>query len=220
MSFRIQDCLAKATGRAKSDVANKLISMLLHEASRKICNHYGLSVGDSRYGKTVYETFANTCCYCEQILESDRAVVEHPEGMNRFRAGLHIPGNVLISCKKCNNEKRRDDQKSTLTLATTGWESFLLHDSLRCSSDCKSCLYWSTKFPNLSARVNHLRNAAQRISDFQIGYGAFVNAGQELKPVILARLNSLYRECQDFATTKILHSTESIFEKFDWGANS
>jgi hypothetical protein len=105
MSFCIQGCLAKATGRAKSDVANKLISMLLHETSRRICSYYGLSVGDPRYGESVFADFGNTCCYCDQILENDRTVVEHPEGMNRFRAGLHIPGNALIACKKCNNEK-------------------------------------------------------------------------------------------------------------------
>lgn len=220
MSFRIQDCLAKATGRAKSDVANKLISMLLHDASRKICNHYGVSVGDARYGESVHATFSNACCYCAQILESDRAVVEHPEGMNRFRAGLHIPGNALISCKKCNNEKRRDDQKQLLTLASTGWESFLSHNSQRCPPDCKSCLYWSNKVPNLRKRADYLRHAAHKIADFQLGYSDFVKAGQELRPAILSRLSSLYRECQDFATTKILDSTESIFEKFDWGTSS
>ena len=96
MSFRIQDCLAKATGRAKSDVANKLISMLLHETSRRICSYYGLSVGDPRYGESVFAAFGNTCCYCDQILENDRTVVEHPEGMNRFRAGLHIPEMHLL----------------------------------------------------------------------------------------------------------------------------
>jgi len=219
MSVRIQDSLAKATGRAKSDVANKLISMLLHEASRKICNHFGISVGDACYGESVHTTFANACCYCAQTLESDRAVVEHPEGMNRFRAGLHIPGNALISCKKCNNEKRRDDQKPSLTLASTGWESFLSHDSQRCPPDCKSCLYWSNKIPDTPERVDHLGKAMRRIADFQLGYSEFAKAGLELKPALLARLNSLYRECQDFATTRITASTESIFEKFDWGAS-
>ena len=216
MSFRIQDCLAKATGRAKSDVANKLISMLLHESSRKICSYYGFSVGDARYGDSVFATFGNACCYCDQILENDRTVVEHPEGMNRFRAGLHIPGNVLIACKKCNNEKRRDDQIATLTLGATGWESFLAHNSQKCPPSCKSCIYWSNKIPDSAARVQHLKQVTQRINDFQLGYKDFVNSAHKLKPALLARLNLLYRECQNFASSKIVTSTDSIFNKFDW----
>ena len=220
MSFCIQGCLAKATGRAKSDVANKLISMLLHETSRRICSYYGLSVGDPRYGESVFAAFGNTCCYCDQILENDRTVVEHPEGMNRFRAGLHIPGNALIACKKCNNEKRHDDQMVTLTLASTGWESFLSHDSRKCPPNCKSCLYWANKYPDFSVRSQYLKQAARRIRDFQLGYGDFFNSSQQLKPVLLARLNLLYRECQSFASTKIVASTESIFDKFDWPSKS
>lgn len=211
MSFQIQDCLAKATGRAKSDVANKLISMLLHEASRKVSNHFGLSVGDSRYGQSVFATFGNKCCYCSQLLESDRVVVEHPEGMNRFRAGLHIPGNALLACKKCNNEKRRDDQKQALTLASTGWESFLAHDFSRCQSNCKSCFYWASKFPDSIARQDHLRKASKRISIFQQNHPEFQKASTLLKPILLAKLQGLYRECQQFATDKISSAADELF---------
>ena len=45
--------LRKATSRAKSDVANKLISMLLHEISRRVVGAVGLSVTDAIYAATV-----------------------------------------------------------------------------------------------------------------------------------------------------------------------
>jgi hypothetical protein len=61
--------------------------------------------------------------------------------MNRFRVGLHVPGNVAVACRRCNSEKRRDDQKVALILATTGWESFLAHDGTRCAAVCKTCSY-------------------------------------------------------------------------------
>ena len=54
--------------------------------------------------------------------------------MNRYRAGLHCPGNVLVACKMCNSEKRRDDSLRVLSLATSGWESFLSHDGTRCAA--------------------------------------------------------------------------------------
>src|SRR4051812_21277901 len=98
MSFDTSAYLRRATGRAKSDVANKLISMLLHEVSRKLCSKMELSVNDPRYAKAVCEAFGSNCCYCGRTLESDRASVEHLDGMNRFRIGLHIPGNVIVAC--------------------------------------------------------------------------------------------------------------------------
>lgn len=138
LEFRTSSYLRKATLRAKSDVANKLVSMCLHEISRKISVSIGLSVIAPEYLSAVDSQFGIYCCYCARPLESDRVAIEHPDGMNRFRAGLHIPGNVIISCKKCNNEKRRDDQANILTLANSGWESFLSHDATRCNCDCKT----------------------------------------------------------------------------------
>jgi hypothetical protein len=111
--------LRRATGRAKSDVANKLVSMFLHDISRKLCANLGLSVTDIRYVGDVANTFGPKCCYCERLLENDRAAVEHLDGMNRFRMGLHIPGNVVVACTRCNREKRRDDSTPQLKLAQT-----------------------------------------------------------------------------------------------------
>jgi hypothetical protein len=139
MSFQTAAYLRKATGRAKSDVANKLVSMFLHEVSRKVTAKIGFNVADEKYVHAVETEFGGHCCYCGRLLESDRAAVEHPDGMNRFRAGLHIPGNVIVSCKKCNNEKRRDDQLHELTLALKQasrgrqrgqWDNFLNLDTL------------------------------------------------------------------------------------------
>ena len=48
MSFNVAAALRKSTGRAKSDVANKLVSMFLHEVSRKACAAGGMNVSDPR----------------------------------------------------------------------------------------------------------------------------------------------------------------------------
>ena len=113
--------LRSATRRAKSDVANKMVSMFLHELSRKICREWGLRVDGEEYGKLVRLRLGNCCPYCLRTLQDTTSVIEHLDGMNRYRTGLHIPGNVLVSCRKCNSEKRRDDGRKTLVLAECGW---------------------------------------------------------------------------------------------------
>lgn len=126
MSFDVAKALRKSTGRAKSDVANKLVSMFLHEVSRKACTAGGMNVSDSRYSNSVVAAFGWNCLYCEkQLTASVVPVVEHLNGMNRMSVGLHVPGNVAMACKTCNNQKRNDDQK--LTLAENGWSNIKRH---------------------------------------------------------------------------------------------
>src|ERR1035437_7826178 len=111
MSFPASAYLRTATSRTKSDVANKLVSMFLHDLSRKICASLKLSITDAQYAEAVEAAFGSNCGYCYRPLEKDRTSVEHLEGMNRFRLGLHITGNVILACK-------RGKEKS---VATTNW---------------------------------------------------------------------------------------------------
>ena len=87
--------LLKGNANAKSDVANKLISMFLHELSRSISKACFVKVKSKEYVLMVRESFNNRCPYCSRILTWDNSIVEHLDGMNRRRAGLHVPGNVL-----------------------------------------------------------------------------------------------------------------------------
>jgi hypothetical protein len=219
MSFPTAAYLKKATSRAKSDVANKLVSMFLHDLSRKISASLGLSVTDATYGEAVAAAFGGDCCYCHLPLERDRASVEHLEGMNRFRLGLHIPGNVLVACKRCNGEKRRDDQLNQLTLAVSGWESFLSQDSTRCGTACKTCAYWRTVWPNSTQRTENARNARQGIATFRARYPQSLawsqRAGTFLRPI----LDALYRDCQEFAKVQIRKSVDQAFSNLSQDVN-
>lgn len=210
MTFDASAYLRRATGRAKSDVANKLVSMFLHEVSRKITSEFDLSVSDARYANAVAAKFGGNCCYCENTLESDRVAVEHPDGMNRFRAGLHIPGNVLLACKKCNNEKRRDDQIHHLTLASSGWESFLSHDSTKCDELCKTCAYWKSIWPDDSVRLKKLQHARLQIAEFRSDYAQFISASSGASPILRQQLELIYRDCQSFATSRISQAAEQV----------
>lgn len=213
MSFQTAAYLRKATLRAKSDVANKLVSMFLHDVSRKISTSLEVNVTDLQYTDAVVAKFGVGCCYCGKHLEDDRVAVEHLDGMNRFRAGLHIPGNVILSCKKCNNEKRRDDQLRKLKLAKSGWKSFLSHDSTKCVYGCKTCAYWKSVWPNDIQRVNNLKAARQRITEFRAEYKQAIQLSQIAQPSLHEELEMIYRECQTFAANRIRDAVGNVMSK-------
>ncbi len=210
MSFDVAVAFRKSTGRAKSDVANKLVSMFLHEVSRKACVAGGMTVSDPRYAESVVNAFGQQCFYCGKELESDRATVEHLDGMNRFRVGLHVPGNVAMACKRCNNEKRRDDQNPNLYLAENGWESFLSHDGIRCVPSCKTCVYWVSILPDKETRRTSLGVARERVRRFQEPYDRFVHWSANARDSIRQKIEVLYRDCQNFATAEIGKLTAGV----------
>ncbi len=145
MTGKPSDALRRAGGRAKSDVANKLVSMCLHLVSREVCEAGGLRVESPQYRDSVVAAFGEVCGYCERDLALTPVAVEHLDAMNRYRRGLHVPGNVFLSCKECNNAKRRSDGAAELKLAGSGWEDFLSHDGSKCEANCPACAYWSNR---------------------------------------------------------------------------
>ncbi len=195
--------LRSATRRAKSDVANKLVSMFLHELSRKISQDWPLRVDGEEYESRVRQCFKNECPYCSSSLVVAEPVIEHLDGMNRFRVGLHVPGNVLVACKRCNSEKRRDDQMTLLVLAGSGWESFLSHDGTRCAPSCLTCKYWTERWSPEPERVARLNENLQRIRSFRSEFPEF----QSFLPVVAQKLpaivTKLYTDCQIFAESEI-----------------
>jgi hypothetical protein len=195
--------LRRATRRAKSDVANKLISMFLHELSRKICREWGVRVDGEHYGELVRNRFGNRCPYCLRDLLDAIPVVEHLDGMNRFRVGLHIPGNVLVACRRCNSEKRRDDSLRILTLADSGWASFLSHDGNGCSAECATCRYWATVWENKAERQSTLAANRENIAAFRAEFAQFETTMRPLLEKLPEVLTKLYLDCQVFAETEI-----------------
>ncbi len=202
--------LRTATLRAKSDVANKLISMFLHELSKKICREWGARVDSEEYGGLVRLRFGNHCPYCLCDLAATTPVVEHLDGMNRYRVGLHIPGNVVIACRKCNSEKRRDDACKILNLADSGWACFLSHDGNRCAKPCPTCQYWETIWIDETERKQKLSANLQRIQDFRKGFSQFEEVMRPLSMSLPSALTHLYSDCQIFAETEIA----SLLQKF------
>lgn len=191
--------LRTATLRAKSDVANKLVSMCLHEMSRRISQNWQLKIGSEEYEKLVREQFNNQCPYCSRDLTISESVVEHLDGMNRYRAGLHVPGNVLVACKRCNGEKRRDDSLRILSLAQSGWESFLSHDGTRCATPCLTCRYWEGIWADQTERRLRLKENLERISSFRSAFSEFqqvLPSLMETQPALLTKLTLIAKHLQ------------------------
>lgn len=203
--------LRSATRRAKSNVANKLISMFLHELSRKISQDWKVRIDSEEYTRLVRSRFDNRCPYCSCDLTIAVPVIEHLDGMNRYRAGLHVPGNVLVACKKCNSEKRRDDSLRLLSIAKFGWESFLSHDGTRCPASCLTCRYWRGMWVDDAERLQRLSENVERIRSFRSTFPEF----EQLLPSLMEKLPELlmkvYSDCQTFAEREI----KSLLERFD-----
>jgi hypothetical protein len=203
--------LRSATRRAKSDVANKLVSMFLHELSRRIGETWPMRVDSEAYEKLVRERFNNQCPYCSRDLTSRAAVVEHLDGLNRFRAGLHVPGNVLVACRECNSEKRRDDSLRVLSLGGSGWESFLYHDGTRCPGSCHTCAYWTRVWADPAERRLRLSESLEKIRSFRHEFSEFERLLPELSETLPSLLTKLYSDCQKFAESEI----KLLLERFD-----
>jgi hypothetical protein len=203
--------LRTATRRAKSDVANKLVSMFLHELSRKISQKWPIRVEGKEYEELVRKLFNNRCPYCSRDLAATVSVKEHLDGMNRYRAGLHVPGNVLVTCKRCNSEKRRDDSKAVLSLATTGWESFLSHDGTRCAASCLTCRYWRGVWEGGTERSARLTENMERVRSFRRTFLEFEQVLPMLTRTLPVLLTKLYSDCQTFAEVEI----KSLLERFE-----
>jgi hypothetical protein len=192
-----------ATRRAKSDVANKIVSMFLHELSRRIAEQWRFRIDGDEYEKLVRAWFSNTCPYCSQPLAEGQLVIEHLDGMNRYRAGLHVAGNVLVACKRCNGEKRRDDSAKALSLAESGWESFLAHDGTRCAALCLTCRYWSGIWTDNTERKARLRENSERIRSFRAAFPELQQILPITREALPALLAKLYSDCQSFAEKEI-----------------
>jgi hypothetical protein len=120
-----------------------------------------------------------------------------------------VSGNVIVSCKKCNNEKRRDDQLHELTLAKTGWESFLSHDSTKCGEHCKTCVYWKTIWPD-EMRAKNLKAAHRKILEFRSRYAESIELNRKAHDSLRRKLDKIYRECQSSATDRIKKAVEAV----------
>ena len=203
--------LRSATRRAKSDVANKLISMFLHELSRKISQSWPVKVDGEEYEKLVRERFGSQCPYCSCDLSDTESIIEHLDGMNRYRVGLHVPGNVLVACRRCNSEKRRDDSLKVLSLAGSGWESFLSHDGTRCALPCRTCRYWEGVWEDQTERRLRLSENLQRVRSFRSSFPEYERAVLSLVKTHPALLSKLYSDCQNFAEMEI----RSLLDGFD-----
>ena len=203
--------LRSATRRAKSDVANKLVSMCLHDLSRRISENWPITVDGEEYGGLVRKWFDNRCPYCSRNLADTVSVIEHLDGMNRYRVGLHVPGNVLVACRQCNSEKRRDDSLRILSLARSGWESFLSHEGTRCAASCLTCRYWKSIWEDERERRLRLSENLQRIRSFRSAFSEFEQVLPSLAETMPALLTKLYSDCQTFAETEI----KSLLQSFE-----
>jgi 5-methylcytosine-specific restriction endonuclease McrA len=186
--------LTRRNRRQKSDVAQKLVSMCLHELSAAlVLERPDLRVETASYIEAVRAVFGGSCAFCARPLGTDTHV-EHLDAMNRLRAGLHVAGNVVLACKPCNNAKRNDDQRCTAGKGRSGWDSFLLHDGSHCPPGCPTCKYWASVTPSSEDRGQFLASRLELIRSFRARYDA--DDRLRCSGQFAERLEAIYREWQ------------------------
>jgi hypothetical protein len=190
--------------------------MFLHELSRRVSQNWGMRIDSAEYEGLVRGCFQNQCPYCSCDLAATIPVIEHLNGLNRYRAGLHVPGNVLVACKNCNIEKRRDDSLRSLTLAPSGWESFLSHDGTRCPQPCLTCGYWQRIWEDHTERKANLNQNIQRILSFRRQFPELERALRDFSEQLPSFLTKLYADCQSFAEAEIA----SLLQRVDYSRQS
>lgn len=203
--------LRRRNQRQKSDVAQKMVAMCLHNLSSKLVKEWpNLRVETLGYSQSVREAFGEACAFCDSMLATDTHV-EHLVAMNRARCGLHIAGNVVLSCKRCNNAKRRDDQAITRTTGTSGWDNFLGHNGSCGPRPCSTCAYWETRVASPTARRDYLSTRSAKILTFRKDF-------RDIDTRSFAKaLETVYRKWQDEAESATEGFTQaalaSIFER-------
>ena len=185
--------------------------MFLHALSRRLSANWHVRIDGEEYGRIVAQWFNHQCPYCLRDLTAGESVIEHLDGMNRYRAGLHVAGNVLVACRKCNGEKRRDDSLRILSLAESGWASFLSHDGSRCAPSCATCRYWKGIWNDDEERNIRLSQNLQRIRSFRNEFREFEQILSVLQETLPSLLTKLYADCQTFAENEI----KSLLDRFD-----
>lgn len=189
--------LTRRNRRQKSDVAQKLVSMCLHELSAVLVRQRPeLRVETPSYVAAVRAAFGESCAFCARPLGRDTHV-EHLDPMNRVRAGLHVAGNVVLACKCCNNAKRNDDQRGKGAKGKSGWDSFLLHDASACRPGCAACGYWASVIPAAEDRKRFLAGRLELIRGFRARYRADDRLRSSAQ--FAERLEAIYREWQSTA---------------------
>lgn len=81
---------------------NRIVRLFLQEAGRQ----YDANRGYGRFGsmpQSLLARFGGRCAYCGA--PTPKAVEEHLVPMNRTSVGLHAWGNIVPSCKPCNDVK-------------------------------------------------------------------------------------------------------------------
>jgi hypothetical protein len=189
--------LTRCNRRQKSDVAQKLVSMCLHELSAALVRERpDLRVETAGYIEVVRTVFGESCAFCARPL-GKRTHVEHLDAMNRVRAGLHVAGNVVLACEGCNNAKRNDDQRDTGVKGRSGWDSFLLHDGSLCPPACPTCGYWASVMPSAGERRRFLASRLELIRGFRARYQA--DDRLQCSGQIAEWLEAIYRKWQGTA---------------------
>lgn len=95
--------------RSRSDIANSGIRIFLQDVGKYYDRARGFDpfVPKKQQKIELLASFTNTCCYCDELLDTSTLSQDHLIPMNKTHLGLHAWGNVVPCCVSCNNKKQQ-----------------------------------------------------------------------------------------------------------------
>jgi len=108
--------------RSKADIANAAIRMFLQEVGQFYDQARGFIPYRSMAAQKeeILRFFDHRCCYCETEIGSRNMSEDHLVPINKTALGLHCWGNIVPSCKACNEAKHLKSWDAYLSLVCGG----------------------------------------------------------------------------------------------------
>ena len=65
-------------------------------------------------------------------------------------------------------------------------------------------------WPEVSDRISKLETARDKIRAFRTSYAPYIELNARARIVLGAKMDAIYRDCQQFATTRIKEAVEDV----------
>ena len=99
----------------------------------------------------------------------------------------------------------------TLSLAASGWESFLSHEGTHCAPACLTCRYWLEVWQDEAERKLRLSENLARLRTFRKSFQDFAEVQASLAQTLPVLLPKVYTDWQIFAEKEI----KSLLKKYE-----
>ena len=94
---------------AANGVVRSLLTAIGEHRDSQVLGLAPSSLQGKKIRKSLLVEFEGRCAYCDQAVDGNEFDVDHLVPINKSSGGLHMYGNLVLSCKPCNAKKHSYD---------------------------------------------------------------------------------------------------------------